>query len=601
MRRRTFLKFGPSGLAGLSLGGLTRTPIFRIGSAFASSNTAWKFGVMGDTQWTQHPSNSSTETTAEDPSGLNPNSVPASIINQVDAMFVSLGVKFVIQAGDLSDTGTTAAIETRALAAQTNLYPHDVGFFPLRGNHETYGGGYGDLNQYAIPAIQANFPQTRGIGTTWGAHNFSSATDSSGKAISDLKGISYSFDFGNSGNNARFLMLDCWATQNSNPQSSTNPEGTDNADGYAYGYTINDQQKWISSRLNHLTRSTEHAFVCSHQPLMAQHHQDTIFSGYTYANPAWQNAFYASLQENGVRYFIGGHDHIHHRSIIASPDGQSQVEELICASCSSKFYTPTALSSSGWVDPTDNVNQKYRETSISQEMYTVGFYVFTVDGPIVTVDYYSDTVGNWYSDASYPSASSGAGTLITPTFNFTKKETWGYSTSPQGVSAFQLNQESGYSVTFGTTTAQVFKQGGTASDYAGRLLTKDAVAWWVSKKSVTNADAISDVLTLVGAASGAIEQNHNAANTFNSNDPVTIIMTYDASLNSNDQAVLGSMDAQGNWVNAVTLNFGGAGNPISGPWTEGYPLGSYGFDPNTLTAWAVVNHDSDFAVIKAGS
>jgi hypothetical protein len=601
MRRRTFLKFGSSGLAGLALGGVTRTPIFQIGKAFAASTTAWKFGVLGDTQWTQHPNNSSTETTAQDPAGLNPNSVAVSIIDQVDAQFVQQGVKFVIPVGDLTDCGTTAAIKTRALAAQTNLYPHHIGFFPLRGNHETYGGGYGDLNQYAIPAMQLNFPQTRGIGTTWGAHNFSSATNSGGKAISDLKGISYCFDYGNPGHNARFLMLDCWATQNSNPQSSQLPDGTNNADGYAYGYTINDQQKWISSRLKHLTRGTEHAFVFSHQPLIAEDHQDTIFNGYTYANPAWQNAFYASLRNNGVRYYISGHDHIHQRSIIASPDGQSQVEELICASCSSKFYTPKPLSNSGWVDPTDNVNNKYRETSISQEMYTVGFYIFTVDGPIVTVDYYSDTQGNWYSDASYPNASSGPGTLITPTFNFTKKETWGYSLSPKGVSAFQLNQESGYAVTFGTTTAQVFKQGGTASDYCGRLLSKDVEAWWAHKSSVTNAHAVSDVLTLVGAASAAVEQNHNPANTFDSNDPVTIIMTYNAQLNGSDMAVLSSMDAHGNWVNAVNLNFGGTKKLISGPWMEGYPLGAYGFDPKTLTAWAVVNHDSDFAVIKTGS
>ncbi len=601
MKRRDFLKYGSTGVAGLALGGLTRTPLFKIGNAFASSKTAWKFGVMGDTQWTQHPSNSSTETIAQDPSGLNPNSVSVSIINQIDPMFVSLGVKFVIQVGDLTDCGTTAAIQTRALAAHTNLYPHNIGFFPLRGNHETYGGANSDLNLYAIPAIQENFPQTRGVGTTWGAHNFSSATDSKGKAISDLKGISYSFDYGASGNNARFLMLDCWATENSNPQSSALPEGTMNADGYPYGYTINDQQKWITNRVNHLTRGTEHAFVFTHQPLIAEDHQDTIFSGYTYANPAWQNAFFASLQKNGVRYYIAGHDHMHQRSIIASPDGQSQVEELICASCSGKFYTPNPLSSSGWVDPTDNVNQKYRETPISQELYTVGFYIFTVDGPTVTVDYYSDTQGNWYSDASYPNAASGPGTLITPTLNFTKKETWGYSMSPTGVSSFQLNQESGYSILFGSTTAQVFKQNGTASDYTGRLLTKNAEAWWARKNSVTNANAISDVLTLLGAASAAVEQNHNPANTFNSNDPVTVIMTYSPSLNGNDQAVLSSMNAQGNWVNTVDLNFGGANNFISGPWMEGYSLGAYGFDPNTRTAWAVVDHDGDFAVIKTGS
>ncbi len=57
-----------------------------------------------------------------------------------------------------------------------------------------------------------------------------------------------------------------------------------------------------------------------------------------------QNAFFASLQSNNVKYFISGHDHIHQRSLISSPDGLSKVQQLICASDSSKFYTPKATS-----------------------------------------------------------------------------------------------------------------------------------------------------------------------------------------------------------------------------------------------------------------
>ncbi|HYA43675.1 MAG TPA: metallophosphoesterase [Syntrophobacteraceae bacterium] len=263
MRRRDFLKFGSAGLVGLTFGGLTRTPIFKIGKAFAQSGSSpWSFGVMGDTQWTTPG--------YADPSGLNPNSVAASIIDQVNAQFINLGVKFVIEVGDLTDEGTDAGIVTRAQHCQ-GLYNAGIGFFPIRGNHETYGGEYGPLNNYAIPAIQANFPQTQGLTSfnggpsvpqsPWDAYNFSSATDSSGSPISDLQGIAYSFDYGASGNNARFLMLDFWATSNSNPQSTSAPTGTVNSDGYSYGYTVAQQQTWISNQLNSLTRGTEHAFV----------------------------------------------------------------------------------------------------------------------------------------------------------------------------------------------------------------------------------------------------------------------------------------------------------------------------------------------------
>ena len=126
--------------------------------------------------------------------------------------------------------------------------------------------------------------------------------------------MSYSFDYGTPGNNARFVILDNWVT----------PSKDVAAAGYDYGYSIGDQQSWISSRLDKNTRGTAQAFVFSHQPLIAENHQDSPFIGYTNANPAMQNAFLASLQNNDVKYYICGHDHISQRSIIASPDGKSK-------------------------------------------------------------------------------------------------------------------------------------------------------------------------------------------------------------------------------------------------------------------------------------
>jgi hypothetical protein len=60
-------------------------------------------------------------------------------------------------------------------------------------------------------------------------------------------------------------------------------------------------------------------------------------------------------------------------------------------------------------------------------MYTIGYYIFTIDGPRVTVDYYSDDHGNWQSDSNYPNGADQPDTGTTPTFKFVKKETWGYS------------------------------------------------------------------------------------------------------------------------------------------------------------------------------
>ncbi len=351
------------------------------------ASTAWKFGLMSDTQWT-----------TTDPAHQNPTTVAVSIIDQIDPQFIAAGVKFVIQVGDLADTGNDADETVRARAAQ-DLYDAGIGFFPMRGNHETYGTG----NQFSIPVLKALYPQTRGISNTFGATNFSSPTDVS----TELDGMSYSFDY----NNARFVIVDPWVT----------PSRDLNTAGYDFGYSVAEQQAWISSRLDKTTRGTDHAFVMTHQPLIAESHQDTMFQGYTNANPDMQNAFFASMQNNNVKYFFSGHDHINQHSIVASPDGLSSVHEIIGASDSSKFYTPKPLTDANWF------GQKGRETSIAQEGYTVGYYIFTVDGPNVTVDFYSDNHGNWQSDASYPLGTGRPDTNITPVFTFAKKQTWGYS------------------------------------------------------------------------------------------------------------------------------------------------------------------------------
>ena len=61
----------------------------------------------------------------------------------VNAQFIQHGVKFVVEVGDLVDkTGSTAesvanSEDIRAAFAQ-ELYNAGIGFFPLRGNHDSH-------------------------------------------------------------------------------------------------------------------------------------------------------------------------------------------------------------------------------------------------------------------------------------------------------------------------------------------------------------------------------------------------------------------------------------------------------------------------------
>ncbi|MGA2226801.1 MAG: hypothetical protein ABSH41_20380, partial [Syntrophobacteraceae bacterium] len=243
-------------------------------------------------------------------------------------------------------------------------------------------------------------------------------------------------------------------------------------------------------------------------------------------------------------------------------------------------------------------SQKSRETSVSQELYTVGFYIFTVDGPLVTVDFYSDDNGQWSSNASYPSGGSGAGTLTTPIFDFVKKETWGYSLNG---AEYLVNEGSGGTTTqfkFGKTTAQLFKSS-SATDETGRSLNKAVDAYWAHKPAQTG--AISDVLTLLGVMDVGPVLGGAPSDTF------TLSMSYDPSetlrrehINHGRMITLSTIGERGHWVNAVDENIGGTKNFVFGPWNASYPLGTYGVDPTTKTAWAVLNYNGDFAVVKKG-
>jgi hypothetical protein len=523
----------------------------------------WSFGVMGDTQWTLSPLSGK----YVDPEGSNPGHVSVSVIDQINRQFIKRGVKFVIGMGDNSNWAGDASVVTRANAA-VDLYSHGIGFFPMRGNHETFG----KTVNYSIPAMQKSFPQTRGKGDhLFGALNFSSPTETS----VDLDGMSYSFDY----NNARFVILDVMAT------ASRIDDDHYKTLYLHYGYPIGMQQSWISSRLDLRARGKEHAFVLSHQPLVAETHFDSPFGGYTNVFPEQQNAFCESLRDNGVRYYISAHDHLHQRSIIASPDGACSTEELIAAPACPKFYTPVPTDKPDWK------SQKDRETPLSQELYNVGYYIYTVDGPRVTVEYYADAHGAYRSDAEWPTGPEFRPPYeknVTPLFGFIRKETWGYSLNGR---EFLIAHNASYADiadSFKGTSFRILSgvNESAMTDANSRQLAKKITTGWVEKPA-GNRVLKSNILSLWGMAGFGSDQA----------DVYVLSLTFDYNKDLRDGSVgIAPVDAGGNWVNAVDKNYGGEKKFVTGPFKAGYGLGTYGIDPRSRTAWAVVNFDADFAV-----
>ena len=571
MDRREFLTTGALGTTGIALGAavpwLTPAAAFAAGNVQRANGKPWKFGVMADTQW------------GKNLDGLNPGTCAVGIIGLLNAEFVARGVKFVIQVGDLVDAEDNATngfaglrnMPVRAAAAG-KLYDNGVGFFPLRGNHE---GSVTGANEFA-----KLYPQARGFGSNVGdADNFSSPFGS-------LDGLSYSFDVGN----VRFVMLDQFVRSDGT--------GTGNAITTVVDNNILDQQSWIDDRLENRD-SNSHAFVLAHKNLIGQNHTDCLFGANPSTNAAGRNAFIGSMQSNGVRYVLGGHDHMHHRSVVTSPDGASSVKELICASDSYKFYYPAKPSNDAAYDaPT-------REVSIAQELDTVGFYIFTVDGPRVAVDFYSTAIGPDYGD---PVGNENKLTATPAGTQFFKRETFGYSLNGKEFLVAQGASYAGVHDSFKGTVARIL--GGTnknaAKDASGRGLIKSVNTGWSMPRSRED-EVASYVLTLWGTADNLSLIDETLTGRIPSADRPATGDAYALSLSYDKEGTRGvkvtnghfgiaSRDASGHWVNAVNRNAGGTKAFVAGPYNAAYGLGTYGVDAAARTAWAVVNYDGDFAV-----
>jgi len=507
----------------------------------------FKFGVMADTQWTSNDA------------GNNPNTVALGIINQILPKFVEEQVKFVLQVGDLTDNGSTGGLDTWGVAAQT-LYNNRIGFYPVRGNHEPSAA--------AANRFKLNFPQTQGVGANLaGAINHMSPTTPVG-----LQGLTYSFDYGNT----RFVAIDQF----------TRTDGTTPAQNSA----ALDQVDWVGQRLDSKPADS-HGFVFAHKELVGQNHTDVLFGANPSDNAAQRNGLIGAMARNNARYFLGGHDHMHHRSMVKSPDGKYMVQNIIHSSDSYKFYVPSVPSK----DQVYNAANR-QEMPIAQELYSIGYYIFTVDGPRLTVDHYASDNGC----GGKLGAGKDCDLTKTPVLNFFKRESYGYSLNGKqfllqpGASMSSIANASPTGGNWlGTRMAII--DGTNASSttlYDGRVAVQDVNTGWAARGEIDADGAAklkSDALTLWGLENAIGSEQA---------DVYTLSLNYDSKARGPLAIVAKSFNAT-QWEPVAGRNIGGTRQFVVGPWKAGYALGTYGVDPATQTAWAVVNRGGEFAVAQS--
>jgi hypothetical protein len=370
--------------------------------------------------------------------------------------------------------------------------------------------------------------------------------------------------------------------------------------------TIGLQQPWISSQLSGRA-SGNHAFVFAHKGLITCQHADGLFSltsptGTTLAtnssnpayNPTQQNAFIMSLFQNKVKYYIHGHDHMYDRSIVTTTDGKSgNVMQILTSSDSAKFYVPSG-SGNNTTSPSGVYSNDYywnvmqaggvmRRTPVTQELYTVGYYIVTVDGSNITVDYYSAAVYPYQSSVSELIVSSAQG------LNFARRETFGYGLSGQ---QFLVQQGKPYSVVQdtspnGTKMGILSGTNNNLSKDANQVACVKAVnTGWAAATSAT----MSDILKLWGV------------NPYAGGQPDTYVLSLNLNMTGINPAAgkagIAVQKSDGSWTNAVNNNSAGSLNYVNGPWNANYGLGTYGIDQSSSTAWAVLNYDGTFAVVN---
>lgn len=556
----------------------------------ASAQQQWKFGVMADTQWGMPDD------------GKNPNSVAIDIVKAINQQFIAKKVKFVIQVGDLVDkigdktTGTTSesiasAEDVRAIYAQ-ELYNAGIGFFPVRGNHDSHrlsGSEFkriypqtenGKMNATPANAFTVHnpdaatqpFPKPEGSPFTVGT-NFSTPNASATNGL-DWSGLTYSFDY----NNARFILVDQFSPLNAK-------------EGDPRDLTLEPQVPWLSQALS-AKPANGHAFVFGHKGIISENHVDTLFGKDPTQSADSQNAFITAMYKSGVRYYIQGHDHMHNRALVSvttgtPTDGVSpRVENIISASDSDKFYRPNLPSN----------DEKYnvaafghpREAQIAQDLRRVGYYVYTVDGPRVTGEYYASEVPNATPAAKCKEEADRCEFMIstTPTLSFKKVETFGYSLNGKEFLVCQEGQQkcnSSYTQvadSYNGTTLKILSGSNSskAQDKVKRPYLKTVDSGWTDQSN----DVASDIVMLWGMSDPGSKQT----------DIYTLSLKGKSSVKN---AVLASK-SKGKWVNAVDKNQGGTKKFVAGPWKNGYELGTYGFDAKTNTAWAVINYNGSFAV-----
>ena len=467
---------------------------------------------------------------------VQPNNVSTRLMEPVVDRFVDThGVDMMISVGDLTGKGRTNEFNQWKDTAAP-IYDANIPMYPTRGNHDVKTENF---NAPVYDPLFGEQVETRKT-TLWDQAfpYLDSQSNQFDPRLTAGPGASYTFEY----NNTRFAAVD------------------------VYGARPVDLVTWMQG----LKRGddNEHMFVYGHEPFFGRARGGALGRGST------RDQFLQTLADNGIEAYLSGDHHQYNRSSFTNGTNKAELQHIITGSNAEKYYR------------FERSYDEPAEIGHRQINGEVGYSVATVKGPFVIFKHYSSPA----PDPEDPNE------VFNPDWRVADR--WVHSTNGDhyaiaaGASYAGLTSSIDEGDGFLGTEAEILA--GTNAEFR-TLQTDPDSGSPVTERLGDNVNfgwaerdpgQISDVLWLAG-----LDDNLDGRTV-----PYALALGFDPAQVDELSKLRLMKQTENRWVAIEELIDGARETPIIGPYQKSYELGTFGINPETDRAWAVINREGQFAV-----
>ncbi|MGE9293065.1 MAG: LamG-like jellyroll fold domain-containing protein [Puniceicoccales bacterium] len=494
------------------------------------------------------------------------NGTPPDEAAAIAARFIGHAPSFIIHCGDVTDgnssNGNTkfSQLEDLKELLVNPLAEHGIGFYPVRGNHDS--NAYNQVSS-GVSAWAAAFPYL-----FEGDDPIVDPTDVPGGSVDSPNDSNFCYVY-SPNDNVFMVSVDQW-----NGGASSN------------------YSDWVAAKFKEIREShpDAHIFGFSHSGLyaLASHPAMSEFVS------GGSEPYIAAGKQYQIDGWFSGHNHIYDRSMAVDLENGSKpyMFDFTCGSASEKFYSLSRT-------PADDQHVNAIVDSTATEGRPIAYLMVDVTGPFVqTVTYMSpDTSGSgtfddWSVWDAYTYSRNGLQFTVAAGQNYNERDIADSAPDEDGFVGTRATITDGVnsdttSYTVGATTFSVYRNITTG------WLTREQ--WY----DAGDANVVSDIVSIHGMTND-IDTNRS--------DTYTLTLSYDGDSLSDEQVASlyiavfldedTSDDDEGGWYAAADQTAAGelAAEPLMRAATEDDELGAWGIDTDTQTVWVRLDYQGDFAV-----